>query len=780
LLTLALVALSPTAHAYEIVTSSWLGGQEGDQVRGMRVAPDGSLYLVAQISGDLPWAGTPTLLNGASAVSSGVYLHLDATGQTVLAYARIAENVYHLGTDAVGHPYIGTSAGLIKLDPATLSVLWVARPDLQFYDLDVAPGGLVAARNSSYTHIFDADGTNERIIPNYQRTFDVAIDQDRQVLYQIGWRQASTQCNPVQIAYLRAVDFDGNVLWLNYDWPSCVLEPGCPDSTCTALDGRPFTNLMADTRGYRVTLGLDGYLYGGYEAAGGNHIMRRAAGWDPNNDNLLVPSSFVSGPDMFHQFSNTKSEHKTVIVRYDPETGKHLLGQEFLTRFWDGNAYAGNSWRIKDGEITVDADGRLYIVGSSASGMPIEGFQGYTPSPGEITFNPWAGEPVYTGGAYVIVMDPTLSKREFTTRLSGGNAAGVAVDFRNDNARPMLAWGGWVADFRIDGEGGGGTQETRLYTKDALQAEPSNPMNPAGAFFAVSAYDRPLTARFTMNPSQRDEPGIIEFDGSNSYDPDAGSLDYFWDFGDGSPQGVGAQVSHNYAAGIFTATLTVANLQGEEAQSSKSVVVLPGNLPDSIGIAFGTQEISPQPGEYAGAVIAQNWNVLEAGQTARSHLFDTHGTATTASITADSGTRYGLDGSMLTANAFLVGSQMGSWQSAQLSFTITGIPYDLYDVYVYWAGISSNRTTGTLEVSDGAETFFLRDSDHLFDGQLTESTATTAASAVDGNEYVVFRGRSGGTIAITTIGSVTRLGPAAVQIVDRSAPDPYAAWLANA
>jgi hypothetical protein len=486
LLLLAAAAGSLQAdEPYEVVTSSWLGAENGDEVRGMRIAPDGSIYLVAQVAGAVPWAGTPALLAGASEFSGGIYLHLDATGRTVLAYARVADEVFHLDTDAAGHPYIGTGSGLIKLNPSDTSVLWVARSDLQFRDVDVAPSGLVAARQTSNTHIFDADGSNERIISNYRRTFDIALDEGRQVLYQIGWRQSNSGCNPVQIAYLRAVDFEGNVLWLNYDWPASILEPGC-----TGPYERPFTNLMADTRGYRVHLGLDGYLYGAYESAGGNHIFLRAAAWDPNNDNLLVSTPIVRG-GMFHHFYNTRSEHKTVVVRYDPETGEHLLGQEFLTRYWDGNAYDGNAWRIKDGEIAVDADGRLFMVGATASGMPIEGFQGYSSSPDETTFNPWVGEPVYTGGAYLIVMDPSFSTREYTTRLSGGNTAAVAIDFRNGFTSPTVAWGGWTGDFRVDGEGGGGIQETRLYTINAPQPEPADPEDPAGAFFAVGSYERP-------------------------------------------------------------------------------------------------------------------------------------------------------------------------------------------------------------------------------------------------------------------------------------------------
>ncbi|MCD8482393.1 MAG: hypothetical protein LR015_06810 [Verrucomicrobia bacterium] len=312
---------------------------------------------------------------------------------------------------------------------------------------------------------------------------------------------------------------------MNYDWPSAILEPDC-----TGPYDRPFSNLMADTRGYRVHLGADGYLYGAFEAAGGNHIMSRAAGWDPNNDNLLIPAPIVGG-DMFHNFFNTRSEHKTAVVRYDPDTGEHILGQQFVTRFWSGTSYDGNGWRIRDGEIAVDGQGNLLMVGFAASGMPIEGFQGYTPNAQEATFNPWAHDPdVYTGGAYLIIMDPTLSTRLFTTRLSGGDATTVAVDMRSELTQPTVVWGGSVGSFRVDGQGGGGCRRPGCTLSILCNHNRGMPTNQPEVFFAVSSYVRTAGTEvpderriFLLNEDKLDEirtlvevPGTTHFEAYNA------------------------------------------------------------------------------------------------------------------------------------------------------------------------------------------------------------------------------------------------------------------------
>ncbi len=73
-------------------------------------------------------------------------------------------------------------------------------------------------------------------------------------------------------------------------------------------------------------------------------------------------------------------------------------------------------------------------------------------------------------------------------------------------------------------------------------------------------------------------PLTVNFDASGSTDPDNDALSYEWDFDDGSPDGSGATVSHEFAAeGQYTVTLTADDGRGKT--DTVSVVVTVGSAP---------------------------------------------------------------------------------------------------------------------------------------------------------------------------------------------------------
>lgn len=81
---------------------------------------------------------------------------------------------------------------------------------------------------------------------------------------------------------------------------------------------------------------------------------------------------------------------------------------------------------------------------------------------------------------------------------------------------------------------------------------------------------QPPVASFTATPASGPAPLTVDFDGSSSTAP-AGVASYDWDFGDGSAHGSAATVSHDYAAGQYTAKLTIADVNGSTATASHTI-----------------------------------------------------------------------------------------------------------------------------------------------------------------------------------------------------------------
>lgn len=121
-------------------------------------------------------------------------------------------------------------------------------------------------------------------------------------------------------------------------------------------------------------------------------------------------------------------------------------------------------------------------------------------------------------------------------------------------------------------------------------------------------------------------------------------------------------------------------------------------------------------------------------------------------------------------------SQRGRSNASTMSATAQQVPYATYDVYVYWGGRTPQESvpmtmTVDFQLWDGAawvtaETKYIRDSDRVWDGTYNESTATSAAAATDGNEYVVFRGVTAATFRVSAASGV-RTGICGLQIVQQ-------------
>ena len=161
----------------------------------------------------------------------------------------------------------------------------------------------------------------------------------------------------------------------------------------------------------------------------------------------------------------------------------------------------------------------------------------------------------------------------------------------------------------------------------------------------------------------------------------------------------------------------------------------------------------------AGVVPQANWNNLLEGAFGTTQLIDDSGTLleTTASVSTlwvNGVQGHGSDdGDQILMNGGLDGGN-----SSVLSSTITGIPYEVYDVYIYFDGGSASGRGGTYSATpSGAGASAARSQDGYdtatFSGEFIQATGTGLDEEGEpvGSNYVLFTGMSGENLEIASI-----------------------------
>ncbi len=441
-LLLALATAIPApADEFDFAASSYLG-EAGfdDAVTGACIGADGTIVLAGNFG--------PAVREriGAKGTGAGCVVRVSPDGTKLLSGVSVAEQLNDLAIDGDGNLYLAAGPeGLIKLSPDGAKVLWTATPG-NITRVDAGQSGIAACIVERRIHIFDATGKPLGQASGGQYTCDVCVDSDSKTVIQTGFRNAHAfdgkKTYPVPICYIHGHAYDGTRRWTNYDWST--------DRNSDRFLNKP-TNNMADSRGDRCAIGRDGKLYVTFQVAGGNHVFR----YHPRD---IMRKVELAGGDHYHQFHNSRAEHKCFFARFEPATGDFLAGQQFCGRLSSGRA---NYAATKDGDIMADADGRVYIVGRAASGLPLN-------------LNPTGGD--YTGGGFILVVSPDLKQRLLCTRTCDGRGGPHAVDVRTTGGQTRAVFAG------------SGMTEG-MYVTHAVQGKPgdtsSGKEDPKDGFFAV-------------------------------------------------------------------------------------------------------------------------------------------------------------------------------------------------------------------------------------------------------------------------------------------------------
>jgi hypothetical protein len=371
----------------QVVFSTWLGGPGPDKVGGAAVAADGSVIL----GGTMPRARDDDWKPRSRAgKGDGLVVRLSPRGDRVLSAVRLPGSVDDLDTDAEGHVYVTGSFGTARLDPEVTKVLWKAKAGGKEARVAPAPGGAAVLAGTTIT-VLDGHGKAKKDwTVEGAAVLDVACDG--RLVFATGYsnrrgKLAGQKTLPVQVAFVRAYDLEGNDVWTAYDWPGQDVA-----------DRR----LMADTRGCRLAVGPDGKLYLAGESFGGNTI------WARGSRDLCEKLPMPVG-DKYHRAGNTRANPIAFLARLDPRTGKAEAGTLLLARLPDNNGSA--MWPRA---LAADEQGRVYLGGRSAVSPPVSG-GAFGAGPG--------------GGAFFCVFDRGFN-RVYAARLAGGSSAAIAVGAR--------------------------------------------------------------------------------------------------------------------------------------------------------------------------------------------------------------------------------------------------------------------------------------------------------------------------------------------------------------
>lgn len=204
-------------------------------------------------------------------------------------------------------------------------------------------------------------------------------------------------------------------------------------------------------------------------------------------------------------------------------------------------------------------------------------------------------------------------------------------------------------------------------------------------------------------------------------------------------------VSPWYGVGSDYDNNTYGTTRGYNSTAISTGAAISVSLSDASNALLATDEV--------GAVPSTNWTSSTSNNQTINNLPNNDGVATTADVTfGNTAFSYNNNTTALAApntdDAKMMRSQRALSNASTVSGTVTQVPYSAYDVYVYWGGRTASESvpaTMTIElqklvggVYTTVETKYIRDDNRVWDGTYNESTATTAAAATDGNEYVRF------------------------------------------
>jgi PKD repeat protein len=331
------------------------------------------------------------------------------------------------------------------------------------------------------------------------------------------------------------------------------------------------------------------------------------------------------------------------VANATPDAGKAPLGVLFSsagTADGDGTI-VGYSWDFGDGSpasTEVDPAHTYTSQGVFTATLTVTDDKGGTDTAEVVV----TVSPTNVAPSVNISATPTFGKApvsvDFTssTSDSDGTVTGIVWDFgdgsptsTDPNPSHVYAAGVWTATLTAtDDDGATTTRSIEIRSLPNL----------------------PPTAHAAATPSNGRAPLLVQLSSSGSVDFDGTITGYEWDFGDGSPTSTAANPTHTYAAGTWTATLTVTDDEGATGTATVTVQSTVNQAPTAVANATPDGTKAPLAVDFSsggsvdhdGTIVSYKWDFGDGSPVSTeanpTHTYLTDGTfAATLTVTDNEG-----------------------------------------------------------------------------------------------------------------------------------------------
>ncbi len=477
------------------VLSKYLGGIGHNHVVGVAVLNSNSIAVAGNFK-NVDQANQDVYFNffGATNISKARILIVNAASGDYELVLNLGNEIYDFKAKD-DYAFVAGDFGIAKINIFTNQIIWqtgLLNKGVAKIDIDVN-GNVAVLMNKNIYLLNAANGTtlgNYNVGHNYCN--DIAVNNSK--IYVTGYdskiNSGYTPCSlakgdnfdPLDVAFIDAFSYSptngttygGNKIKFEF-------------STYN-FEGNDLACDMSNTRGYKLEIGKDGFLYLLGETDGPKNIFRwnGKTNWKLNGGMNPTPTHSSGSYDNYHNVNNFVEGNTAQFVgRVDKNTGEVMRGYFSSTILPYTNVVGYIS--SDNGALYSSSDGKLYVGSMAGSDIPNRNNLLY--------FNQSLAP--YSGGDPSLMtisgMNNTLSWEAFTGQNGKGSVVGIDIESNNSfsNTKLMAVVGTLYAGNAITNKG-----YTQAFNKSATD-------NMDDAFLVVYKISTAVTSALQMDGSNK-------------------------------------------------------------------------------------------------------------------------------------------------------------------------------------------------------------------------------------------------------------------------------------